>query len=269
MAFGSVGLMSHATHSVLSVKKNTADNDKPLDNSVRALIVRKMLLHDQSNSTTLDTAMVTPASADTETSITPNRQVDQVTLSLSSQTRGGRQELQVQIQAKPTAPIKQQDPLILDLNADGIAVTGIEQGIEFDLDADGHAEKMSFATAGDAFLALDRNHNGQIDNGRELFGEQHGAEHGFAELAKFDDNQDSVIDAQDEVFSQLRLLTQDNGKLTQKSLSDAGVTSLSLSYKNTRTALNRYDQVAQLAQAQLSDGRQVDCADVLVATQKL
>ena len=58
-------------------------------------------------------------------------------------------------------------------------------------------------TGGDAFLAIDRNGNGSIDDGTELFGDQNGAAHGFAELAKFDSNHDGVINAQDDDFDKL------------------------------------------------------------------
>lgn len=81
--------------------------------------------------------------------------------------------------------------------------------MRFDLDADGRMDSISVPTGDDALLALDRNGNGRIDDGRELFGDQHGAVNGFAELARFDDNGNGRIDAADAVFDQLRLLRFD------------------------------------------------------------
>lgn len=88
--------------------------------------------------------------------------------------QAGRQE------AKP------KDPLVLDLTGDGPKTTGAVGAKAFDLAADGDLRGTSFVKDGTAFLALDRNANGVIDSGAELFGDQHGAVNGFVELAKFD-----------------------------------------------------------------------------------
>lgn len=74
-------------------------------------------------------------------------------------------------------------------------------------------------------MAIDRNGDGEINDGRELFGDQHGAKDGFAELSKFDDNLDGLIDQQDGVFSSLVLLRADG---SQQGLADAGIKSISL-----------------------------------------
>ena len=129
----------------------------------------------------------------------------------------------VSVQVQNTAAAQWGDPLALDLDGDGLELTTQEQGREFDLDADGVADQTAFVTGGDAFLALDRNGNGSIDNGSELFGEHHGAPNGFAELARFDDNGDGVIDASDAVFSNLMLFDGE----TTRSLVEAGIASIS------------------------------------------
>jgi hypothetical protein len=100
----------------------------------------------------------------------------------------------------------QSDPLVLDVDGDGIELTGVDFGVRFDIAVTGQDAVTSFATGGDAFLAMDRNGNGRIDDGRELFGDQNGASDGFMELAKYDGNADGVIDASDVVFKTLRLL---------------------------------------------------------------
>lgn len=119
--------------------------------------------------------------------------------------------------------VNKSDPLVLDLDGDGVEVTSAEKGRMFDINGDGRTDRTAFVTGGDAFLALDRNGNGSIDDGTELFGEHHGAPDGFAELSRFDDNGDLVIDTSDSVFSKLFLF--DGGSLRR--LADAGILSIS------------------------------------------
>lgn len=120
----------------------------------------------------------------------------------------------------------QQDPLILDLDGNGIDITSLENGKQFDIDGDGSRDQTAWITGADALLALDRNGDGAINDGRELFGDQNGAKDGFAELSKYDDNLDGLINEMDGVFSSLVLLRA-NG--SQQSLSDGGIKSISLS----------------------------------------
>ena len=89
------------------------------------------------------------------------------------------------------------DPLILDLDGDGINLTSTEDGVEFDIDGDGIAEKTAFIKGDDALLYLDDNGNGVADSGRELFGDQEGDANGYAELARYDENNDGKIDKLD------------------------------------------------------------------------
>ncbi len=120
----------------------------------------------------------------------------------------------------------QEDPLILDLDGNGIDITSLRDGAVFDLDGDGTKDRVAWVAGNDALLALDKNKNGQIDDGTELFGDQNGAKDGFAELATYDDNADGTIDAQDKVFSSLILLHADG---SQSSLADEGITSIRVS----------------------------------------
>ena len=90
-----------------------------------------------------------------------------------------------------------------------------------------------------AFLCIDKNNNGKIDNGKELFGDQNGAATGFEELSKYDDNNDGKITKDDKSFEKLLLWCDmnkngltDTGEL--KTLDEALVTELSTSFTEQR-----------------------------------
>ena len=130
-------------------------------------------------------------------------------------------------------------PIILDLDGDGIELTDNENGTIFDINGDGEKDRTSWTQSGqgfdDAFLVLDRNGNGEIDSGKELFGDQNGADNGYDELAKLDSNGDGQIDANDEAYSELQLWADmdGDGKVGDgelKTLEEMGVTSISTQY---------------------------------------
>ena len=131
------------------------------------------------------------------------------------------------------------DPLVLDLDGDGIELTNVAaERVRFDIDADGSSEEVAWVRPDDGMLVFDRNGNGVIDNGGELFGDQHGAVNGFEELAKFDENGDGVIDANDEVFGKLGVWQDSNtdgvsaaGEL--RTLADYGIESIALTADGT------------------------------------
>lgn len=132
------------------------------------------------------------------------------------------------------------DPLVLNFN--GTAAQLSNQTFAFDLNSDGNTEKISLLQPGSGFLALDKNGNGKIDDGKELFGPASG--NGYADLAQYDSDRNGWIDEADPVFSQLKVWLKDatdSGRLT--SLSDLGVGALSLHAVETpfdlKTADNR------------------------------
>lgn len=117
------------------------------------------------------------------------------------------------------------DPLVVNLDGGPVRLT--QEKTAFDIDADGNKDEVSFVAPGSAFLALDRNGNGRIDDGSELFGAKSGD--GFAELAAHDGDGNRWIDENDAVYSQLRLWSRDaEGKDKLATLAQAGVGALYL-----------------------------------------
>ncbi|MFL0796521.1 MAG: hypothetical protein K6L73_03395 [Cellvibrionaceae bacterium] len=94
------------------------------------------------------------------------------------------------------------DPLMI--SAPNTQLMFTDEKFNFDLNSDGQQEALQQLSQGNYFLALDKNHDGIINNGRELFGPTFG--NGFLELAEYDEDGNSFIDSGDSVFTQLRLL---------------------------------------------------------------
>lgn len=117
------------------------------------------------------------------------------------------------------------DPLVI--NFDGQAAQLTSRKFMFDLDANGRLEEISFVDANSAFLALDRNQDGAINSGSELFGPASG--NGFTDLAAYDIDGNNWIDENDPVFDQLRLWAKDrDGHDQLLSLADKGIGALYL-----------------------------------------
>jgi len=94
---------------------------------------------------------------------------------------------------------KNVDPLVI--NFDGKLPSFVPKTFEFDIDIDSELDKVSLLSKGNGFLALDKNQNGKIDNGSELFGPA--LNDSFLELSQYDSDKNGWIDENDEVFSNL------------------------------------------------------------------
>ncbi|MCP3997328.1 MAG: hypothetical protein GY722_20045 [bacterium] len=142
-------------------------------------------------------------------------------------------------------------PILISLDNGSLQLTGPEDGVQFDLTADGIPEHTAWTkrNSDDAFLVLDRNENGFIDDGSELFGDHTpqpvpdpADRNGFEALAVFDDslsggNEDGFIDESDSIFSDLQMWTDSNHNGISEadellSMSEAGVVAIDLSYRS-------------------------------------
>jgi hypothetical protein len=108
------------------------------------------------------------------------------------------------------------DPLVLDLDGNGLDLTRQTRGVYFDIDGDGFAEKTAWVYPTDAFLVRDLNANGKIDNITEMFG--NATTSGFLHLKTFDSNNDNKINSLDTGFGTLQVWRDLNGN----GVTDAG-----------------------------------------------
>ena len=161
--------------------------------------------------------------------------------------------------------LPRRDPLTLDLDGDGLETVGVAAGILFDHDGDGVASGTGWVGSDDGFLVLDRNSNGQIDNGTELFGDSTPlsgggtAADGFAALAQEDTNADGRVDSLDANWNALRVwrdLNQDgvsqSGELF--TLDSLGIAALDVAVTEHTQTLPNGNQVADLGSYVRSDG---------------
>ncbi len=130
--------------------------------------------------------------------------------------------------------LKYIDPLVINLDANPTKVSDMK--FEFDLDADGKTEEISMLGTSSAFLAIDLDGNGEIDDGSELFGAKSGD--GFKDLAEYDADGNGWIDEADDVFNKLRLWqVHEDGTKTLVPLKDKNIGALYLGNVNSKFSL--------------------------------
>jgi hypothetical protein len=180
-------------------------------------------------------------------------------------------------------------PILLDFGKSGFDLTSVRDGVRFDIDADGTPDQVAWTAArpGDAFLALDRNGNGQIDSGAELFGDATPladgtrAPDGYAALAELDlpaqgGNSNGYIDSGDGGYRDLLLWTDYNHDgVSQRAelvtLARRGVLTL-LTDASSSTETDKHGNVfALVSQAYVRAGqrvRPIPTVDVFLVTQR-
>lgn len=127
------------------------------------------------------------------------------------------------------------DPLVINLEGNMAELT--DQTFFFDIDADGKEDEISTLAKGSGYLALDRNGDGVINDGNELFGSKSGD--GFADLAAYDSDGNGWIDENDEIWKKLLIWTKDeDGKDKCYKLSEKNVGAIGLSNASTDFSLN-------------------------------
>lgn len=121
--------------------------------------------------------------------------------------------------------VRQQDPLMINFNGSAAQLTDAK--FSFDINSDGNAEQISFAGANSGFIALDKNNDGTINNGSELFGTKSG--NGFLDLSVYDQDHNGWIDENDAVFTLLKVWSKDSqGNDSLTGLKENGVGALYL-----------------------------------------
>ncbi len=113
------------------------------------------------------------------------------------------------------------DPLVINMDTNLTSIS--DQKFKFDIDSDGDEDEISFTGKGSGFLALDKNEDGKINDGSELFGTKSGD--GFKDLSEYDEDKNGWIDENDVIFNKLKVWTKDeegNDKLLNLKEADVG-----------------------------------------------
>ncbi|HRE16701.1 MAG TPA: calcium-binding protein, partial [Rhodocyclaceae bacterium] len=153
-----------------------------------------------------------------------------------------------------SAPPPRRDPLAIDLDGDGIETVAAAEGILFDHDADAIKTATGWVNGDDGWLVLDKNGNGHIDNGAELFGVDtvlangQKATDGFQALAELDSNSDGMIDANDAAFQNLKVW---------RDIDQDGVSQSDELFKLTELGITSFNLIKTVVSQDLGNGNQV------------
>lgn len=170
------------------------------------------------------------------------------------------------------------DPIILDLDGNGLETVGLAANVYFDHNGDDVLTRTGWVGPNDALLVWDRNANGTIDTGAELFGDftplPNGtlAPNGFAALAALDENGDGIIDASDPAFADLKLWkdADQNGQTGAGeliALADAGIVSLSLANTVKNQSLSNGNKLTREGHFTRADGSTAAMGEFQFATE--
>jgi Ca2+-binding RTX toxin-like protein len=171
-------------------------------------------------------------------------------------------------------------PVILDLDGDGVETIGVKDGAYFDHDGNGFAEQTGWTSSDDGLLVMDRNGDGVIDSGKELFGDQtllqdgQKAANGFQALAELDGNSDGTIDSNDAAYAQLKIWQDLDGDGYAsadeiKTLSELGIASINTGYATSTFVDINGNEHQQVGSFTKTDGTTGTATDVWFKMDKM
>lgn len=170
-------------------------------------------------------------------------------------------------------------PLVVDLDGDGVETLALEEGVNFDHDGNGFAEKSGWVAPDDALLVRDLDGDGGIESGEELFGNhtrlQNGerAANGFEALAELDANGDGELDLSEAEELGIQLWQDANGDgVAQEdellTLDEAGIAAIAVDYQDVTQGDGQGNVIRQLGQAFTAEGEERTAADVWFAVDR-
>ncbi|MCX7101606.1 MAG: hypothetical protein NTX38_08955, partial [Methylobacter sp.] len=169
-------------------------------------------------------------------------------------------------------------PIVLDLNGDGLSTLNYSSGVQFDIHASGQKVQTGWVSPTDGLLVLDRNGNGVIDSGSELFGTStmlsngQKAKDGYQALSELDSNGDHLITNADKGWDELKVWVDKNSDgITEAgemvTLDSLGITQLNLAAKTT-SVIDNGNVIGLTSNYQTVDGNNHGMADVWFVADK-
>jgi len=140
------------------------------------------------------------------------------------------------------------DPLVFNIDNKGMNLSN--KTIKMDLDLDGHIDTFNMLQKGSGFLVLDRNNNGKVDDGSELFGPK--TDNGFGELRVYDEDNNLWIDENDEIYKDLKIwMIDEDGKETLIPIKEVDIGAIYLDSVNSHFDLKEGQKKGRIARSGL------------------